>query len=98
MIKVDDALILKLENLARLQLNQSERASLKEDLEAVLQMVEKLGEVDTEGVEPLRHINRAEADLREDTVHGHLTVEQSLLNAPVKKPPFFKVPKVIDRS
>ncbi|MCB0666263.1 MAG: Asp-tRNA(Asn)/Glu-tRNA(Gln) amidotransferase subunit GatC [Saprospiraceae bacterium] len=98
MIKVDDALILKLENLARLQLNQSERASLKEDLEAVLQMVEKLGEVDTEGVEPLRHITRAEADLREDTVKGQLTVEQALLNAPVREPPFFKVPKVIDRS
>lgn len=98
MIKVDDALILKLETLARLKLSDEERQRLKGDLESVLAMVEKLDEVNTEGVEPLTHIVQQKHALREDVVEGQLTEDDALRNAPVAAPPYYKVPKVIDRS
>ena len=98
MIKVDDQLILKLENLARLELSQMERTALKNDLESILEMVQKLEEVNTEGIRPLLHIVDEHQKLRGDEIKGQLTEAQALLNAPVKDSPYFKVPKVIDRS
>jgi len=98
MVKVDDALILKLETLARLELSKEERAGLKNDLESVLAMIEKLEEVDTEGIDPLTHIVSVKHELRSDVVQGQLTEAEALMNAPVKEAPYFKVPKVIDRS
>ncbi len=98
MVKVDEALILKLETLARLQLSDQERQRLRADLEAVLAMVEKLEEVNTGGVAPLLHLSGDHQELREDEVKDQLSEEEALLNAPEKKPPYFRVPKVIERS
>ena len=98
MISVDDQLILKLESLARLELSPGERISLRKDLESILEMIEKLEEVDTEGIEPLLHIVEQKQELREDQVEGQLSGEEAIKNAPLKEPPYFKVPKVIDRS
>jgi aspartyl-tRNA(Asn)/glutamyl-tRNA(Gln) amidotransferase subunit C len=98
MVKVNDALILKLETLARLQLSGDERLRLQGDLEQVLAMIEKLEEVDTEGVLPLLHVVDQKQVLRADEVREQLTEEQALSNAPEKHGPYFSVPKVIDRS
>ncbi|MBK8506323.1 MAG: Asp-tRNA(Asn)/Glu-tRNA(Gln) amidotransferase subunit GatC [Saprospiraceae bacterium] len=97
MANVDNALILKLEKLARLQLSESERSRLSRDLKSVLAMVEKLEEVDTRGVEPLVHIAEQEHTLRDDLVLNQLSEVQALINAPEKEQSFFKVPKVIER-
>jgi aspartyl-tRNA(Asn)/glutamyl-tRNA(Gln) amidotransferase subunit C len=98
MVNVDNALILKLEKLARLQLSETERSNIRRELESVLAMVEKLEEVDTRGVEPLLHIVEREQSLREDVVENQLSGDDALSNAPEKESPFFKVPKVIERS
>lgn len=98
MVKVNDALILKLETLARLQLSDDERRRLQGDLEQVLVMVDKLEEVNTEGVLPLLHVVDQKQLLRPDVVREQLTEEEALRNAPEKHGPYFSVPKVIDRS
>ena len=95
-MQVDRDLILKLENLAKLELSEVERERLGVDLNNILQMVEKLKELDTSNVEPLTYISDAVNKLREDEIKGQVTNEQALLNAPEKNEPYFKVPKVIN--
>ena len=57
--------------------------------------VEKLNEVNTDGVEPLLHMTSEINILREDEVKGSVSREDALKNAPLKDEQFFKVPKVI---
>ena len=95
-MKIDKPLISKLEELARLELSEAEREALRGDLNEILQMVEKLEELDLEGVEPLVYVNEAAQAPRSDRVQGELPREAALRNAPQSDGEFFLVPKVID--
>ncbi len=95
-MQLDKELISRLEKLARLQLNPSEREKLTGDLQSMLDMVDKLRELDTTGVEPLIYLNDQGNVLREDVVGKQLPVEQALQNAPRHDGQFFRVPKVIE--
>jgi aspartyl-tRNA(Asn)/glutamyl-tRNA(Gln) amidotransferase subunit C len=95
-MKIDDALILRLENLSRLELSAAERTKLQGSLTNILTMVEQLNTLDTEGVEPLVYINEDVNVWREDVVNHQLTRQEALKNAPDSDGSFFKVPKVID--
>ena len=96
-MKIDEALILRLEELARLELSAEERKSLRDDLNAILAMVEKMREVDTDGVEPLTHMTETTNALRSDRVEGQVYRRKALGNAPDSDGKFFRVPKVIDK-
>lgn len=65
------------------------------DLNEILEMVEKLNELDTENVEPLIYLSNQSQQLRSDEVKGQVTTEEALKNAPATEGPYFKVPKVI---
>ncbi len=95
-MQIDKNLILKLETLARLELSDAERDKLQGSLNDILGMVEKLNELDTEGVTPLVYINEDVNVLRADVVKNELTRQEALQNAPAQNGTFFKVPKVID--
>jgi len=95
-MKIDAALISRLEKLARLQLDDAERSKLTSDLQRVLDMVDKLRELDTEGVEPLVYLNDDATELRDDEIARQLTQAEALLNAPKHDGQFFNVPKVIE--
>ena len=92
---IDTALISRLEELARLELSLEERERIAEDLTKILAMVEKLNELDTEGVEPLVYINNEVNVTREDAIKNQVTTANALKNAPDANDQFFKVPKVI---
>jgi|SRR6478609_8427914 aspartyl-tRNA(Asn)/glutamyl-tRNA(Gln) amidotransferase subunit C len=94
-MKVTDELINNLAHLSRLHFSENEKATLKGDFEKILDFVEKLGEIDTTGIEPLLHMGDAINVLREDEVKGSVSREEALLNAPLHDNNFFKVPKVI---
>ena len=94
-MKTDEALILKSEQLSRLELSASERTKIREDLDRILAMVEKLEELDTAGVEPLVYINEDVNVIREDTVKGQVQRVEALKNAPDQDGEYFRVPKVI---
>jgi aspartyl-tRNA(Asn)/glutamyl-tRNA(Gln) amidotransferase subunit C len=81
--------------LARLQFSDAEKETLSEELSQILQYMEKLNELDTEGVEPLSHPTELVNIMRPDEVQPSLTQEEALKNAPSKQDGFFKVPKVI---
>ena len=94
-MQVDRPLILKLEDLARLELSEPEREQLSGDLNKILAMVEKLEELDTSEVEPLVYITGAQSVYREDEVKGQVTRPEALGNAPDHDETYFKVPKVL---
>lgn len=95
-MKIDKALILKLEHLARLELSDEEAQKLMGDLNNILEMVEKLQELDTKSVEPLMYINEDVNVLRADIAKKDWTSKDALQNAPDQDGQYFKVPKVID--
>jgi len=97
-MQVDNALISRLENLARLDLSEEERTKIKKDLSSILEMVEKLDEIDTDSVEPLIHISEAVNVFREDEVRNQLDRTAALKNAPEKDEQYFKVPKVLKKG
>jgi len=96
-MQIDKELILKLENLAQLELSDSEREKIRKDLNDILTMVEKLKEVDTQGVEPLVYLNQEGNVWREDQAEQIPGIrEKAMQNAPDADEQFFKVPKVLD--
>jgi len=97
-MEVNDEMVDKLANLARLQFNDTEKQSVKADLQKMIQFVEKLNELDTTGIDPLLHMSGRVNVLREDEVKGSIDREDALKNAPVQDGLFFKVPKVINKK
>ncbi|HKP32883.1 MAG TPA: Asp-tRNA(Asn)/Glu-tRNA(Gln) amidotransferase subunit GatC [Chitinophagaceae bacterium] len=97
-MEVNDALIDKLANLARLEFQPEEKARLKNDLQKMIAFVEKLQELDTTGSEPLLQMSTRSDVLREDEMKSTLSREEALKNAPETDGVFFKVPKVIERE
>ncbi len=87
----------KLSNLAQLQFSDTEKESIKADLNKMIGFIEQLEKIDTTGVEPLLHISDAVNVLREDKLAGSISREEALLNAPSSDGQFFTVPKVIKK-
>jgi len=94
-MKINKSLISRLETLAKLKLSDSEKEELASDLTNILNMVEKLQEVDTDGVEPLVYMNDEVNKLRPDQVDNMVTQVEALKNAPDSDGTYFKTPKVI---
>ena len=93
---IDNKLISKLENLARLELGEEEREKIGHDLNEILKMVEKLNDLNTDGVDPLIYVNESvENNWRKDEVEFNISREEALKNAPDQDGVYFKVPKVI---
>jgi len=95
-MRIDTALISRLEKLARLQLSPAEREKMTGDLQRILDMVDKLQELDTSDVEPLVYLNGGQNIEREDEIANQLTQNEALKNAPKHDGQFFRVPKVIE--
>lgn len=81
--------------LARLQFSEEEKQKLTEQLNRILEYMEKLNELDTSNVEPLSHVIDRSNVFRQDAVKPSHPVEDILKNAPSRTEKFFKVPKVI---
>jgi aspartyl-tRNA(Asn)/glutamyl-tRNA(Gln) amidotransferase subunit C len=96
-MEVNEAMVEKLANLARLKFDDAEKAAIKNDLQKMIKFVEKLNKLDTTGVEPLLHMSGNVNILRADEVKGSITREAALQNAAVHGKYFFKVPKVIKK-
>ena len=94
---IDNKLVQRLAQLSKLEFDTNEQNRMKADLQKILDLVEKLNEVDVEGLEPLKYMNQEEAQLRLDEVKGMLTKAEALVNAPQKDSDYFKVPKVIKK-
>ena len=81
--------------LAKLELNEEEKERAKKDMGEMLDYIDKLNELDTEGVEPMSHVFPVNNVFREDVVTNGDGSKATLLNAPSCKDSGFKVPKTI---
>ncbi len=93
---VDNALIDKLANLSKLEFDEESKEGIKKDLTRMLAFVEQLNGLDTDGVEPLIHVNEETNKFREDVVSEELSQKEALKNAPEHNGFYFKVPKVVE--
>ncbi len=96
-MKIDRKDVEKLAHLSRLELTEEELANMESDMNKMLQFVEKINEMDLEGVEPLAYMSEEVNILREDEVKQDITHEEALKNAPDKDTDYFRVPKVIKK-
>lgn len=80
--------------LARLELTEEEKRKFANQLSSILEYVEEMNEVDTEGVEPMSHAIHFVNVMREDEVKYEQTKEELMKNAPFEEDGFFRVPKI----
>ena len=83
-------------HLARLEITEGEKEKFTSQLNDILLYIDRLNELETQGVEPMSHAIGVTNAFREDKMIGSIGTEQSLANAPDSRGEFFRVPKVID--
>lgn len=99
-MKITEQEVRYVADLANLSLSDAEVRRFQADLDEILTHMDKLNELDTDGVAPMAQVlYEAEetATLREDREHVPLGNEPALKNAPQPGAGYFKVPKVIER-
>ncbi len=93
--KISDETIEYVGILAKLELSCEEKENAKADMEKMLDYIDILNELDTDGVAPLSHVFPVNNVFREDAVSQRDGSEDTLGNAPLSKGGCFKVPKTI---
>jgi len=82
--------------LARLALTDEELERMREQLDAILAYIDKLRELDVEGVEPTSHAVPLVNVMRDDDLTPSLSQEAALANAPDRAGELFRVPRIIE--
>lgn len=79
--------------LAKLELSDEEKEQAKKDMGRMLDYIDKLAELDTEGIEPMPHVFEVHNVFREDVVTNGDGSADALANAPAHEDQMFQVPK-----
>ena len=82
--------------LSRLKLSETELDKFTGQLDAILEYIDVLNQVDTSAVEPMAHVLEIRNVMRADEVQPSLPREAALQNAPDAEDGFFKVPKIVE--
>ena len=83
--------------LARLELTEEEQSVFQKQLGTIVQYVEKIRELDVEGVEPTLHGGAELCNaFREDVVRPSMSREDALENSPARHNDEFKLPKIVE--
>lgn len=100
-MKISREDVLRVAELAYLDLSEAELETYRAQIDEILEYIGKLNELDTTNVEPMAQVltddQTADATLRDDVVIPCDVAPEVLAQAPDPEPPFFRVPKVIDR-
>ena len=97
-MEITNEMVEKIAHLARLRIPEAEKETVKNELQQMIEFVDKLNELDTTGIEPLMHMSNKINAVREDEVKGSIPRVDALKNATVSDGVFFKVPKVIKKA
>ena len=95
-MSLDDTQIRKIAHLARLAVSEPEIRNYVRELSHILSLVEQMGEVSTDGVEPMAHPLKMTQRLREDSITEPDKRAQLQANAPMIEDGLYLVPKVIE--
>jgi aspartyl-tRNA(Asn)/glutamyl-tRNA(Gln) amidotransferase subunit C len=93
---IDAATVRKVARLARIAEPEEKLEGLAKELSGILNWIEQLNEVDTDGVEPMASAVHMPAPMRDDVVTQGGDPEVVLSNAPKRSGNFFVVPKVVE--
>lgn len=100
-MKISREDVLRVSDLAYLDLTESELETYRKQINEILEYIGKLNELDTTSVEPMAQVladdQTADATLRDDVVVPCNVAPEVLKQAPDPEPPYFRVPKVIER-
>ncbi len=91
--RISDETIDYLGGLAKLELMEEERKHLKKEIGELLDYIDMLQTLDTEGIAPMSHVFSVNNVFREDVVTNGNGQKESLYNAPKIKGEYFNVPK-----
>ncbi|HTZ49857.1 MAG TPA: Asp-tRNA(Asn)/Glu-tRNA(Gln) amidotransferase subunit GatC [Verrucomicrobiae bacterium] len=101
-MKISREDVLRVAELAYLDLNEQELEKYRAQVDEILEYIGKLNELDTTNVEPMAQVltddQTADATLREDLVVPCAVADDVLAHAPDAEPPYFLVPKVIEKQ
>lgn len=92
---IDEKMLDHLGVLSKLELKEEERKKTCEDISDMLKYIDKLNELDTEGVDPLVQIIPMENVFRQDIISNKNEKDKMLANAPQKKDGQYVVPRTI---
>ena len=95
-MQIDDSTVDRIAKLSKLEFNDEEKKEIRSDLNKMLGLIDKLNEIDTDGVEPLIYITEEENRYRQDEVVETISQKEALKNAPQHDSDYFKVPKVLN--
>jgi aspartyl-tRNA(Asn)/glutamyl-tRNA(Gln) amidotransferase subunit C len=95
-MSVDAATVRRIAHLARIAVAEDEVEHLQGELNAILDFVAQLDEVDVTGVEPMTSVTPMKLPMREDKVTDGGDAGRILANAPQTEDGFFVVPKVVE--
>lgn len=93
---ISDETIEYVGTLAKLALSEEEKEQARKDMGSMLDYIDKLGELDTQGVEPMSHVFPVKNVFREDIVTNGDMREEILKNAPGEKDGMFVVPRTFE--
>jgi len=100
-VKITREDVVRVAELAYLDLSEDELEKYRRQIDEILDYIGKLNELDTSGIEPMAQVladeQAADATMREDLVVPSAVAEDVLRQAPDPEPPYFRVPKVIER-
>jgi aspartyl-tRNA(Asn)/glutamyl-tRNA(Gln) amidotransferase subunit C len=100
-MKISPEDVIRVADLAYLELSESELETYRKQIDEILEYIGKLNELDTANVAPMAQVltddQTADATLREDVVVPCNVAPEILKQAPDPEPPYFRVPKVIER-
>ena len=100
-MKISREDVLRVAELAYLDLSDAELETYRAQIDEILEYIGKLNELDTSQVEPMAQVladeQSADATLREDAIAPCAVAKEVLAHAPDPEPPYFRVPKVIER-
>lgn len=95
-MKITRAEVERIAKLARLSLGDAEAEAMTKQLDAILEYVAQLQNLDTTGVEPTSQVGATETPMREDEPRPSLSQNEALANAPKSAGGGFVVPKTVD--
>ncbi|HWT76648.1 MAG TPA: Asp-tRNA(Asn)/Glu-tRNA(Gln) amidotransferase subunit GatC [Mobilitalea sp.] len=95
-MKITEETVKYVAALAKLSVSEEEKQKIAVDLDRILDYIETMNGLDTEGIEPMSHVLPVKNVFREDVVTNTDNREQLLKNAPKQKDGCFAVPKTVE--
>ena len=95
-MKITQEIVQYVAALAKLSVSEEEKQKVAVDLDRILDYIETMNDLDTDGIEPMSHVLPVKNVFREDVITNEADREQLLKNAPAQKDGSYAVPKTVE--